>query len=108
MNILYFQDAVAELFQDDGDDERGGGQSPTPSTQYAFPANAGYEIPARLRTLHNLVIQYASQGDQEPLIYVFNTLQDNTIFISIIIYKINFNKCFQDGMRLLFLCVNRL
>ena len=24
-------------------------------------ANAGYEIPARLRTLHNLVIQYASQ-----------------------------------------------
>ena len=25
-------------------------------------ANAGYEIPARLRTLHNLVIQYASQG----------------------------------------------
>ena len=23
---------------------------------------SGYEIPARLRTLHNLVIQYASQG----------------------------------------------
>ncbi|XP_023325577.1 kinesin light chain [Eurytemora carolleeae] len=58
------KDTVAELFQDDGDDERGG-QSPTPSTQYAFPANAGYEIPARLRTLHNLVIQYASQGRYE-------------------------------------------
>lgn len=27
--------------------------------------NAGYEIPARLRTLHNLVIQYASQGRYE-------------------------------------------
>lgn len=25
----------------------------------------GYEIPARLRTLHNLVIQYASQGRYE-------------------------------------------
>ena len=29
---------------------------------YFLQANAGYEIPARLRTLHNLVIQYASQG----------------------------------------------
>ncbi|XP_077551103.1 kinesin light chain-like isoform X2 [Haemaphysalis longicornis] len=27
--------------------------------------SAGYEIPARLRTLHNLVIQYASQGRYE-------------------------------------------
>lgn len=26
---------------------------------------AGYEIPARLRTLHNLVIQYAAQGRYE-------------------------------------------
>jgi kinesin light chain len=42
-----------------------GNVSPTPSqtSQYAQQAaNAGYEIPARLRTLHNLVIQYASQG----------------------------------------------
>ena len=42
-----------------------GNVSPTPSTtsQYAQQAaNAGYEIPARLRPLHNLVIQYASQG----------------------------------------------
>lgn len=43
----------------------GGSVSPTPSqtSQYVnHAANAGYEIPARLRTLHNLVIQYASQG----------------------------------------------
>lgn len=31
----------------------------------AASASAGYEIPARLRTLHNLVIQYASQGRYE-------------------------------------------
>lgn len=39
--------------------------SPTPPNQYAQQVNAGYEIPARLRTLHNLVIQYASQGRYE-------------------------------------------
>ena len=27
--------------------------------------HSGYEIPARLRTLHNLVIQYAAQGRYE-------------------------------------------
>lgn len=31
----------------------------------AGSAAGGYEIPARLRTLHNLVIQYASQGRYE-------------------------------------------
>ena len=31
----------------------------------AAAAASGYEIPARLRTLHNLVIQYASQGRYE-------------------------------------------
>ena len=63
--MFFYQDTVAELFQDEGDDDGrggGGGQSPTPPSQYASQANAGYEIPARLRTLHNLVIQYASQG----------------------------------------------
>lgn len=53
-------------FPDDDDD---GTQqevlSPTPPGQMAAAANAGYEIPARLRTLHNLVIQYASQGRYE-------------------------------------------
>uniref|UniRef100_A0A0B7AIR4 Kinesin light chain n=1 Tax=Arion vulgaris TaxID=1028688 RepID=A0A0B7AIR4_9EUPU len=34
-----------------------------PSAMHA--ASGGYEIPARLRTLHNLVIQYASQGRYE-------------------------------------------
>jgi len=29
------------------------------------PSTGGYEIPTRLRTLHNLVIQYASQGRYE-------------------------------------------
>lgn len=37
-----------------------------PSQPSAFSqAAAGYEIPVRLRTLHNLVIQYASQGRYE-------------------------------------------
>ncbi|KAA0201784.1 hypothetical protein HAZT_HAZT006708 [Hyalella azteca] len=39
--------------------------SPTPPAQFAQQVSAGYEIPARLRTLHNLVIQYASQGRYE-------------------------------------------
>ncbi len=39
--------------------------SPTPQSQFVQQATAGYEIPARLRTLHNLVIQYASQGRYE-------------------------------------------
>ena len=39
--------------------------SPTPPSQLAQHANAGYEIPARLRTLHNLVIQYVSIGRYE-------------------------------------------
>ena len=28
-------------------------------------ATSGYEIPSRLKTLHNLVVQYASQGRYE-------------------------------------------
>uniref|UniRef100_A0A0N5AJG5 Kinesin light chain n=1 Tax=Syphacia muris TaxID=451379 RepID=A0A0N5AJG5_9BILA len=39
--------------------------NPTPAHSMAASASAGYEIPARLRTLHNLVIQYASQGRYE-------------------------------------------
>ena len=31
----------------------------------SFLSSTGYEIPARLKTLHNLVIQYASQGRYE-------------------------------------------
>lgn len=54
-------DPVVELFPDDDQDNRGH-MSPTPPNQIAYQASGGYEIPARLRTLHNLVIQYASQG----------------------------------------------
>uniref|UniRef100_A0A1B0CZG2 Kinesin light chain n=1 Tax=Phlebotomus papatasi TaxID=29031 RepID=A0A1B0CZG2_PHLPP len=57
-------DPVVELFPEDEQEERHN-MSPTPPSQFANQANAGYEIPARLRTLHNLVIQYASQGRYE-------------------------------------------
>ncbi|XP_058831941.1 kinesin light chain-like isoform X3 [Topomyia yanbarensis] len=57
-------DPVVELFPEDEAEERHN-MSPTPQNQFANHANAGYEIPARLRTLHNLVIQYASQGRYE-------------------------------------------
>ena len=67
-------DVTKDIFGDEGigHDSRGvedsGANSPTPSTTSTYvkqEANAGYEIPARLRTLHNLVIQYASQGRYE-------------------------------------------
>jgi len=57
-------DPVVDLFPDDETEERNP-MSPTPPSQFAQQVNAGYEIPARLRTLHNLVIQYASQGRYE-------------------------------------------
>ncbi|XP_049826213.1 kinesin light chain isoform X2 [Aethina tumida] len=59
-------DPVVDLFADDDNDERNP-MSPTPPNQLQLSqqVNAGYEIPARLRTLHNLVIQYASQGRYE-------------------------------------------
>ena len=72
---------TSDIFGEEGEDAGGGGtgtsaqntsmgtstsgSSPTPPAQYVQQANAGYEIPARLRTLHNLVIQYASQGRYE-------------------------------------------
>ncbi|XP_015118667.1 kinesin light chain isoform X3 [Diachasma alloeum] len=59
-------DPVVDLFPDDeADDRNSKSMSPTPPSQFAQQVNAGYEIPARLRTLHNLVIQYASQGRYE-------------------------------------------
>lgn len=57
-------DPVVDLFPDDEQEDRGN-VYPTPPSQFAQQVNAGYEIPARLRTLHNLVIQYASQGRYE-------------------------------------------
>ena len=61
----------ADIFGDDGDDDHRSQSGHDTSvnagsaSQYVQQANAGYEIPARLRTLHNLVIQYASQGRYE-------------------------------------------
>uniref|UniRef100_A0A3Q3JNV7 Kinesin light chain n=1 Tax=Monopterus albus TaxID=43700 RepID=A0A3Q3JNV7_MONAL len=53
------KDSLDDLFPND--DEQGPAQ---PSGEVAAQ-QGGYEIPARLRTLHNLVIQYASQGRYE-------------------------------------------
>lgn len=75
-------DPVVDLFPDDDSEDRNSkiyflvmfnnffnfiDLSPTPPNQLQLSqqVNAGYEIPARLRTLHNLVIQYASQGRYE-------------------------------------------
>ncbi|KAF2362307.1 Tetratricopeptide-like helical domain [Trinorchestia longiramus] len=58
------EESSVEYFPDDDGDERSA-LSPTPPAQFAQQVSAGYEIPARLRTLHNLVIQYASQGRYE-------------------------------------------
>uniref|UniRef100_A0A3P8PF47 Kinesin light chain n=1 Tax=Astatotilapia calliptera TaxID=8154 RepID=A0A3P8PF47_ASTCA len=55
------KETLDDLFPDDQDD-----QAPAHSSAAAAAAQqGGYEIPARLRTLHNLVIQYASQGRYE-------------------------------------------
>ena len=74
------QDLVNDLFpaddnengQDiDGDPSRRFGSyadllmSASQSATGSFISTTGYEIPARLKTLHNLVIQYASQGRYE-------------------------------------------
>ena len=61
----------ADIFGDDPEDQNSQSVGHDSSvnagsaSQYVQQANAGYEIPARLRTLHNLVIQYASQGRYE-------------------------------------------
>ena len=59
----------ADIFGDDEEVKQGGNDvsaNAGSTSQYSVQqANAGYEIPARLRTLHNLVIQYASQGRYE-------------------------------------------
>uniref|UniRef100_A0A8C4EIP9 Kinesin light chain n=1 Tax=Dicentrarchus labrax TaxID=13489 RepID=A0A8C4EIP9_DICLA len=52
------KETLDDLFPDDQDDQ-------PPGSKSAAAQQGGYEIPARLRTLHNLVIQYASQGRYE-------------------------------------------
>ncbi|KAI4808494.1 hypothetical protein KUCAC02_000551 [Chaenocephalus aceratus] len=61
------KDSLDDLFPND--DDQGPADSlfqlkPSPAREVAAQ-QGGYEIPARLRTLHNLVIQYASQGRYE-------------------------------------------
>ncbi|KAJ6656900.1 hypothetical protein lerEdw1_002901, partial [Lerista edwardsae] len=55
------KDSLDDLFPNDDDQ----GQGQAHSSGDAAAQHGGYEIPARLRTLHNLVIQYASQGRYE-------------------------------------------
>lgn len=68
-------DPIVELFPDDDQQDGHGGvndsrtDSPNTTMPHNFSASqtssTGYEIPVRLRTLHNLVVQYASQGRYE-------------------------------------------
>ena len=69
-------DIVNDLFPNDDENygEASGGNQSRRFDSYAdlsqsaggsFISSSGYEIPARLKTLHNLVIQYASQGRYE-------------------------------------------
>ncbi|XP_068457548.1 kinesin light chain 1 isoform X2 [Clinocottus analis] len=59
------KETLDDLFPDDQDDQAPGIQPSPGSAAAAAAQQGGYEIPARLRTLHNLVIQYASQGRYE-------------------------------------------
>uniref|UniRef100_A0A8C6LSF9 Kinesin light chain n=1 Tax=Nothobranchius furzeri TaxID=105023 RepID=A0A8C6LSF9_NOTFU len=59
------KETLDDLFPDDQDDQAPGSQPAHGSAAAAAAQQGGYEIPARLRTLHNLVIQYASQGRYE-------------------------------------------
>ncbi|XP_058438230.1 kinesin light chain 1 isoform X3 [Marmota monax] len=58
------KEPLDDLFPND-EDEPGQGIQQQHSSAAAAAQQGGYEIPARLRTLHNLVIQYASQGRYE-------------------------------------------
>uniref|UniRef100_W5MUU7 Kinesin light chain n=1 Tax=Lepisosteus oculatus TaxID=7918 RepID=W5MUU7_LEPOC len=58
------KEPLDDLFPNDEDDQGPGTQQHN-SSAAAAAQQGGYEIPARLRTLHNLVIQYASQGRYE-------------------------------------------
>ncbi|KAI2658172.1 Kinesin light chain 1 [Labeo rohita] len=60
------KDSLDDLFPNDEEEHTQGMQhNQHNSAAVAAAQQGGYEIPARLRTLHNLVIQYASQGRYE-------------------------------------------
>nr|XP_053770481.1 kinesin light chain 3 isoform X3 [Desmodus rotundus] len=54
------RDSLASLFPSEEEERKG-----SEAVGAAAAQQGGYEIPARLRTLHNLVIQYAGQGRYE-------------------------------------------
>ncbi|XP_056229430.1 kinesin light chain 3 isoform X2 [Seriola aureovittata] len=58
------KESLDDLFPTE-DEEQSQMSQPHHSSAAAAAQQGGYEIPARLRTLHNLVIQYASQGRYE-------------------------------------------
>ncbi|XP_061089138.1 kinesin light chain 1-like isoform X4 [Conger conger] len=59
------KDSLDDLFPNDEEEHGPGMVQQHNSAAVAAAQQGGYEIPARLRTLHNLVIQYASQGRYE-------------------------------------------
>uniref|UniRef100_A0A8C2KSY0 Kinesin light chain n=2 Tax=Cyprinus carpio TaxID=7962 RepID=A0A8C2KSY0_CYPCA len=58
------KESLDDLFPSE-EEEQSHMSQPRSSAAAAAAQQGGYEIPARLRTLHNLVIQYASQGRYE-------------------------------------------
>ncbi|CAL8362955.1 unnamed protein product [Merluccius merluccius] len=58
------KESLDDLFPTE-EEEQSQMSQPRHSCAAAAAQQGGYEIPARLRTLHNLVIQYASQGRYE-------------------------------------------
>uniref|UniRef100_A0A8C9TLY8 Kinesin light chain n=1 Tax=Scleropages formosus TaxID=113540 RepID=A0A8C9TLY8_SCLFO len=59
------KDNLDDLFPNEEEEHGQGMPHQHNSAAVAAAQQGGYEIPARLRTLHNLVIQYASQGRYE-------------------------------------------
>lgn len=59
------KETLDDLFPSEEEDQGHGIQQNSSNAGMAAAQQGGYEIPARLRTLHNLVIQYASQGRYE-------------------------------------------
>eukprot|EP00063_Salmo_salar_P025725 XP_014000560.1 PREDICTED: kinesin light chain 1 isoform X3 [Salmo salar] len=60
------KETLDDLFHNDEEENQGHGiQQHSSNVAMAAANQGGYEIPDRLRTLHNLVIQYASQGRYE-------------------------------------------
>ncbi|MCI4383538.1 hypothetical protein PGIGA_G00027680 [Pangasianodon gigas] len=59
------KDVLDELFPNDEESSQPGTTRQVSSAAFAAAQQGGYEVPDRLRTLHNLVIQYANQGRYE-------------------------------------------